>query len=225
MPAQPNTLREVTPYSAAGRVAAIVLLLAGCGGATATSPIVDPASACRVPGTVGFGEYNMAAQERPADDVGAFRRAALADDVAPPSRAGGLLLTVPDDDSANAGRLLHERTRLLFRQHANGLGSLYAAPTSEGWICLVVVNLFPSTCRGKFSWQFIDPGGPGRCAPLQVYGVVADDVTSVSVTVRGIKYEAAMGENAFYFSDPKHDDSADPSVTVHYSDGPTETLP
>jgi hypothetical protein len=131
------------------------------------------------------------------------------------------------------GEAVGDRSRLLF----SGLGarawSLYAWPTTNGWVCWAFdqggggcTPHFESGVNGA-SFLGVGPDRPGVGAPGSVIGLVSDDVVAVDVTVRGVPHPATLRNNGLFYELPDGDCSmaAFDSLTVTFRDGTSDTIP
>jgi hypothetical protein len=102
------------------------------------------------------------------------------------------------------GELQGGQSRLLLDRAGRAKLSLYAIPTTKGWVCPVLVDPNDpfssggSGCdEGLYQGTALDMGGDDELS--HVYGLLADGVASVDVVVNGISRPATIGRNAFYF--------------------------
>lgn len=136
-----------------------------------------------------------------------------------------------DTDAFCRGTNVPEESRLL----VSGLGvrrtTLYAWPTSEGWVCWAwdagaggCAPNFANDDRVPVAMTGIDPDKLGVGAPGVVVGIVPDDVVAASVKVDGVEYAAVVDRNGFFFELPtaKCSPKSFNSIWLTFSDGRTE---
>jgi hypothetical protein len=132
----------------------------------------------------------------------------------------------PGDPIADESRLL-----------LSGLGvrqtSLYAWPTTNGWVCWAWAE-GAGGCQADFAplrqspgFMGIDPDDEGIGYPGTLVGIVPDDVAAAEVRVRGTSHAAIVGSNAIFYELPDSSCTnwAFDSVTVRYRDGRSATAP
>jgi hypothetical protein len=166
--------------------------MAGCGGAD--SQTAD----CAIEGfkTARFqvpGGQDM----NPAAQMSVFRRSAQAPDTLPPELTG---LRFDEDELAAPARVLPRRSRLLVTAPRSRV-RLYAVPTTNGNVCFQVTRTLENSCSlaGRFNLMAVDQGGPHRCIPTHVVGIVPDRVRAVDVVVHGRARRAHLGGNGFIY--------------------------
>lgn len=112
-------------------------------------------------------------------------------------------------DAFCRGLNVPEESRLLL----SGLGvrktTLYAWPTSEGWVCWAwdagaggCTPDFAHLGRVPLAMTGIDPDKEGVGAPGVIAGIVPDGVVAASVKVDGVEYAAVVRRNGFFFELP-----------------------
>lgn len=135
-------------------------------------------------------------------------------------------------DRLAAGRgfqaAMTKETRLLGTNLGVNRAAMYAFPTGDGSVCVVVSEKTTvSTCapgegngvegvEGGVAWGIYS----GLETPVTVYGLASDSVTAVQVQVDGRFYDVSLENNGIFWQ-------ADPSVTresikalrIHESDG------
>jgi len=119
------------------------------------------------------------------------------------------------DDPKSSGRILIDDSRLLLGGADSGVPPIYAAPTSSGWVCYVVGGVTGPTCvrdltNDDVTWTIeIDPR---KNAVL--HGLIGNGVERAEVSVGGVPYTCATGQNAFYceIADVR---SLSGSITLH----------
>ena len=139
-----------------------------------------------------------------------------------------------DTDAFCRGTNVPEESRLL----VSGLGvrrtTLYAWPTSEGWVCWAwdagaggCAPNFANDDRVPVAMTGIDPDKLGVGAPGVVVGIVPDDVVAASVKVDGVEYAAVVDRNGFFFELPtaKCSPKSFNSIWLTFSDGPRGQAP
>jgi hypothetical protein len=104
--------------------------------------------------------------------------------------------------------------------------TVYAAPTTRGGLCWSTlrgdVEIQGSCDHRDFGWAFTDRSS--QCHwPLQISGVVPDQVRAVEVRIGQRRQSAVMGTNGFYLAarDPKATQRDIAGFLVHLRDGRT----
>ena len=107
------------------------------------------------------------------------------------------------------GTNVPEESRLLLSDLGVRETTLYAWPTTEGWVCWAwdagaggCAPNFANDDRVPVLMTGIDPDKLGVGAPGVVVGIVPDDVVSASVRVDGVEYAAVVDRNGFFFELP-----------------------
>jgi hypothetical protein len=131
------------------------------------------------------------------------------------------------------GDAIPDESRLLL----SGLGvrrtSLYAWPTTKGWVCWAwdegaggCIADFAQT-ETRVAFMGIDPDDEGIGAPGTLVGVVPDDVAGAHVQVRGVGRAATVESNGIFYELPDGSCTnwAFESLTATYIDGTSETTP
>jgi hypothetical protein len=111
--------------------------------------------------------------------------------------------------------------------------SLYAWPTTNGWVCWAWDDggggCQPDFAQLRQSAGFIgiDPDDEGIGYPGTLVGIVPDDVAAVEVRVRGVSRPAIVENNGIFYELPDGSCTnwAFESVTVRYRDGRSDTAP
>jgi hypothetical protein len=113
-----------------------------------------------------------------------------------------------DTEAFCSGSNVPEESRLLLSDLGVRKTTLYAWPTTEGWVCYAwdagAGGCTPDFAHGKVPAAKIgiDPDELGVGAPGVLVGIVPDDVVAVSVKVDGVEYPAVTGGNGFFFELP-----------------------
>jgi hypothetical protein len=137
------------------------------------------------------------------------------------------------DHGGCVGDPIADESRLLL----SGLGvretSLYAWPTTNGWVCWA----WPEGAGGcvlhfedgprRVGPMGIDPDEEGVGYPGTLVGVAPDDVAAAHVQVQGVHYAATVEGNGIFYELPDGACTyrAFESLTVTYRDGRIETVP
>jgi hypothetical protein len=131
------------------------------------------------------------------------------------------------------GDAMGDESRLLL----SGLGaretSLYAWPTTTGWVCWAwdegAGGCFHDFAQvgSRVAFMGIDPDAEGIGAPGTLVGVVPDDVMAVEVKVRGEQHAAVFQGNGLFYELPDGSCTnwAFESLTVRYRNGSSDTVP
>jgi hypothetical protein len=133
------------------------------------------------------------------------------------------------------GEALGDKSRLLL----SGLGvrdeSLYAWPTSNGWVCWTwgregggaCVSHFTEADEMRVDYAGIDPDHTGSGYPGTLIGIVPDDVVAAQVQVDGVAQAAIVESNAIFYELPDGacTNWAFESLTATYRDGSSNTVP
>jgi hypothetical protein len=132
------------------------------------------------------------------------------------------------------GEPLPDESRLLL----SGLGvrstSLYAWPTTKGWVCWAraeggggCVRDFADAKATRVAFMGIDPDNEGVGYPGTLVGVVPDDVAAAEVQVRGVRHAAIVDANGIFYELPDGSCTnwAFESLTATYRDGSSDTVP
>ena len=138
-----------------------------------------------------------------ASSLGVFLRPATSSDTAPGAIASELQDLTGSASAAASTSLGSVDSSQMRRLVESGGTSIYAAPTDTGAVCFAITN-GPAGCDD--SSNFAD--GPmsvgvfdaalGSGTPMAVYGVIENDVRSVTVTDSGGNVvKATVGGNAF----------------------------
>jgi hypothetical protein len=134
-------------------------------------------------------------------------------------------------DAFCRGMNVPEESRLLLSDLGVRKTTLYAWPTSEGWVCWAwdagaggCTPDFARDDRVPAAMTGIDPDELGVGAPGVVVGIVPDDVVAASVKVDGIEYAAVVDRNGFFFELPTAECSprSFDSVWLTFGDGHKE---
>lgn len=175
------------------------------------------------------------------DEMSVFSRPRTEEDVLP-SSLDYLLKSHQCDDWLRSqdrcpGEAKPEESRLLLTNLGVKKTSLYAWPTTNGWVCWAMadggggcIRDFRPEGRGtRTAYMGIDPDDDGVGDPGALLGLVPDDVSAVTVKVGGIDkqqpavvkdngvfYELAQGSCSFW---------AFESLTTTYGDGTSDTVP
>jgi len=128
--------------------------------------------------------------------IALFRGAQAAVPLPAPAGPGRPLAVVAANLQGNPGRLLLGETR----RAATGAGEVYLVPTARGWLCVQAPSF--ATChrgllRQGVTWDFYSTSGG-----LDVIGVAADDVRSVSLTWGKEHRNARLVHNVFFVNRP-----------------------
>jgi hypothetical protein len=131
------------------------------------------------------------------------------------------------------GDAIPDDSRLLL----SGLGvrktSLYAWPTTKGWVCWAWDEGAGGCIRDfaqaeiRVAFMGIDPDDEGTGDPGTLVGVVPDDVAATQVQVRGIAHAAIMESNGIFYELPNGSCTnwAFEWLTAFYRDGTSKTTP
>jgi hypothetical protein len=140
------------------------------------------------------------------------------------------------DHGGCAGDGLGDESRLLL----SGLGvrdvSLYAWPTTNGWVCWArvgegggggCIRAFADARGTRIGFGGIDPHQPGSGYPGTLIGLLPDDVVAAPVQVDGVVQAAIVESNAIFYELPDSSCTnwAFESLTATYSDGRQDTVP
>jgi len=181
------------------------------------------------PSTVALDEMSVFSQPRTEDDV-------------LPSSLSYLLEERRCDDwfRSNGGCLgegIPEESRLLLTYSGVNSTSLYAWPTTGGWVCFApegggssCIHDFRPGGRGtRTAYMGIDPDTDGVGAPGALMGLVPDDVSAVTVKIGGVEQEqpAVIKDNGVFYelADGSCSFWAFESLTTTYRDGTSDTVP
>ncbi len=130
-----------------------------------------------------------------AKELAVFKRARSSDDDIPRSVSETIRRLT---EESNVGEPRFTRGRLLLRDGADSRLSLYAVPTSRGWVCYATMSGL-GHCLSELSGQASLTVQGRREKPTVVHGLLANDVADVEVIVEGHDpVPAIVGENAFY---------------------------
>lgn len=115
------------------------------------------------------------------------------------------------------GSLSTADSRKLLVDAGNDKADLYAFPTAKGRVCMIFTSGPVGGCFATFGGlspvPFLLSG-----SPVEVFGLVPDNVTDVDVVVNGVAHAAQVQTNAFFY---QLADSADfpEALSVTYRDG------
>jgi hypothetical protein len=133
------------------------------------------------------------------------------------------------------GEAKPEESRLLLTNLGARKRSLYAWPTTNGWVCVApddggasCIRDFRPEGRGtRTAYMGMDPDTDGVGAPGTLLGVVPDDVSAVTVKVGGVAYPAMVKNNGVFYelADGSCSFWAFQSLTTTYRDGTSDTVP
>ncbi len=117
-----------------------------------------------------------------------------------PDMAQGMLDGIARAPGYDVGTPLEGRSRRLFAPSRGTGYTIYAVPTTMGWVCTIGYTLprggGSAGCEhGLYRGVSIDVGGDDDTA--HVAGLRADDVTAVDVVIDGESHPARLGRNAF----------------------------
>jgi hypothetical protein len=198
----------------------------GAGGASSSTALDDSSSTDATDGS----------RSVPAvDEMGVFSRPGAESDVLPKEFAFRLKPTDCTEWHRSRlgcmGEAVADRSRLLLSGVGSRAASLYAWPTTDGWVCFAwdegEGGCTPHFEGSRASFLGIDPDEPGVGAPGSVVGLIPDDVVAVDVAVRGASHPATLGRNSFFYELPDGDCTvtAIDSLTITYRDGTSDTRP
>jgi hypothetical protein len=219
---------------------AISLVLVGCGSADTRSSEAagqDPSTSVSSVDASSPTDTTDAPQSLPAvDDMSVFSRPRTEADVVPSelsyrlevqrcSERERVRLGCPGDPIGDESGLL-----------LSGLGvrrtSLYAWPTTNGWVCWAWAEgaggcLSHFTQEHRVPFMGIDPDADGRGYPGTLVGVVPDDVAAAEVQVRRVRRAAIVQSNGIFYELPDGSCTywALESLTTKYQDGSSDTDP
>jgi hypothetical protein len=169
----------------------LAVCVGGCGAVDGTTSdcFIEgfKTSPFQVPGAKGA---SVAAQ------MSVFSRPRRSSDALPRELAG---LRFDDGGLARPARVLPTRSRRLLTAQASRL-RLYAVPTTNGNVCWQVTRTLENSCSiaGRFKLIAVDQGGPRRCLPTHIAGIVPDSVMAVHVVVSGHHRPAQLESNGFF---------------------------
>jgi len=133
------------------------------------------------------------------------------------------------------GEAIADQSRLLLTELGVKKTSLYAWPTTNGWVCVApddgggsCIRDFRPGARGtRTAYMGMDPDTDGVGAPGTLLGVVPDDVSAVTVKVGGVEYPAMVKNNGVFYelADGSCSFWAFQSLTTTYRDGTSDTVP
>jgi len=178
---------------------------------------------------------NASSSEPAVDEMSVFSRPRTEEDVLP-SSLFDLLKGHQCDDSQDRcpGEAKPEESRLLLTNLGVGKTSLYAWPTTAGWVCVApddggasCIRDFRPEGRGtRTAYMGMDPDTDGVGAPGTLLGIVPDDVSAVTVKVGGVEYPAVVKNNGVFYELAAGSCSfwAFESLTTTYRDGTSDTV-
>jgi hypothetical protein len=173
------------------------------------------------------------------DEMSVFLRPRTGEDVLP-SSLDYLLKGHQCDDWLRSqdrcpGEAKPEDSRLLLTNLGVRKTSLYAWPTTNGWVCVASDDGGASCTRDfrpggrgtRTAYEGMDPDTDGVGAPGTLLGVVPDDVSAVKVKVGGVEYPAMVKNNGVFYelADGSCSFWAFQSLTTTYRDGTSDTVP
>jgi hypothetical protein len=131
------------------------------------------------------------------------------------------------------GDAIPDESRLLLSDLGVKKSSLYAWPTTKGWVCWAwdegAGGCLPDFAHGETRVAFsgIDPDDEGLGYPGTLVGVVPDDVAAAEVQVRGVGDTALVQSNGIFYELPDGSCTnwAFESLTATYRDGSSVSVP
>jgi hypothetical protein len=100
------------------------------------------------------------------------------------------------------GSAIGGEVRQLFADAGRNRVSLYAFPTTNGYVCYVLTeSASPGSCVGRFArnqpiaWSVYS----GETVSPSIAGLVSDEVVSVEVVVKGTERSALLAHGAFFY--------------------------
>jgi hypothetical protein len=151
------------------------------------------------------GRYSS---EAAVAEMSVFSRPRTEQDALPNSFA--YLLKDSCDDRLRAegrcpGDAIAAESRLLLTDLGVRKTSLYAWPTTNGWVCWGLVDSgasciahFPAE-QPRIAYGGIDPDDEGTGYPGMLVAIAADEVASAEVQVLGVRHAATLGRNGVFY--------------------------
>jgi hypothetical protein len=133
------------------------------------------------------------------------------------------------------GEAIADQSRLLLTELGVRKTSLYAWPTTAGWVCVAPDDGGASCTRDfrpggrgtRTAYMGMDPDTDGVGEPGTLLGIVPDDVSAVTVKVGGVEHPAVVQNNGVFYELAHGSCSfwAFESLTTTYRDGTSDTVP
>jgi hypothetical protein len=128
------------------------------------------------------------------------------------------------------GRIELDRARRLLPEISPRGASLFAVPTSNGWVCYGLVPGFPSHCERHLDHGLalaIDDHDGAGGVPISLFGLAADSVRRMRVDVGGSILPAKLERNGFALTlpDAKTEAREIRAIIVMRQEGRRERLP
>jgi hypothetical protein len=130
------------------------------------------------------------------------------------------------------GDAIADESRLLLAGIGVGTTTLYAWPTTGGWVCWAwdeggggCLHDF-AQIKIRTAFMGIDPDFEGVGAPGTLVGVVPDDVATATVRVGGTEHPAVVQNNGVFYELPDGSCTnwAFEALTATYRDGSSDTV-
>jgi hypothetical protein len=163
-----------------------------------------------------------------AHSIGVFARETSPEDD-PPQRVRAELIRVTATEGP--GSLIASETRRVVGGVGSSHASLFAAPTTKGWGCFVLVNdsgILGSGCdEALVSGLIVHFDQPDPARPLFVHGFVEDGVQEVVLVTRAQEYSSSVSNNGFIFEIRSDRLSVGDITTIRlrYDSGVSRTIP
>jgi hypothetical protein len=131
------------------------------------------------------------------------------------------------------GKVLLGHGRVLLSNLGPDGRAIYAYPTDNGQVCVVMTGLGDGCMRAFLVGEpvavtggsYADP--PQSGPPAEFAGLTQDNVTGVQIVVNGTPHDTVFGNDAWYyrFPDNQTPDTAATALLVTLKDGSTVTVP
>jgi hypothetical protein len=132
-------------------------------------------------------------------------------------------------EDVRPGSVVPERSRLLLTDLGSEGASLYAAPTDNGWVCVVLGPGGGGGCTPQLSagiQVYMVEHGCAAKKPPAVYGLAANDVDEIRISVGPRQQDAVVAENGFFAELPLGTSADDlDAIVVLRADGRSERIP
>ncbi|HUO71696.1 MAG TPA: hypothetical protein VMU39_13055 [Solirubrobacteraceae bacterium] len=171
----------------------------------------------------------IAAGVNPFAGIGAADHAQVPQDILDPAVVAQIQSHNEQTGALSPGSLLPDTSRLL-GQLTDGR-SIYVVKTTKDGLCVLVTDQsklevfscgHPLTQPEPVTVGTFDQvvNGPGATPPL-AYGIAQDGINAVSFTADGSEQTVPVKDNVWFY---EGDSNVLATITVHYSDGTTQTV-
>jgi hypothetical protein len=135
----------------------------------------------------------------------------------------------PPGITYRGGKALTGKARDLLTGLGKADDTITAYPTSTGAVCYMILGA--GSCANLETWPWNTVGFTysvfsTRADGVRVFGIAADKVASISVSIGDVSYPALLQNNAFYYQLPQSVDENDiQEIVATWSDGSTHSVP